>query len=53
MAEIAGAAAAYEVVETTAQIGVGAYMVAKPTAPLKATFTQIASSSEESTKYAS
>ncbi|KAK5171507.1 uncharacterized protein LTR77_004652 [Saxophila tyrrhenica] len=50
MAEAAAAAAVYETVETTAQIGVGAYMVAKPTMPLKATFTQIATSSDDQTK---
>jgi hypothetical protein len=51
MAEAAAAAVAYEAVETTAQVGVGAYMVAKPTMPLKATFKQIASSSDDQTKY--
>ncbi|KAK3706705.1 hypothetical protein LTR37_012549 [Vermiconidia calcicola] len=50
MAEAAAAAAVYEVVETSAQIGVGAYMVAKPTMPLKATFSQIATSSDDDTK---
>ncbi|KAK5115544.1 hypothetical protein LTR62_001203 [Meristemomyces frigidus] len=50
--ELAAAAwAAEEVVSTTVQIGVGAYMVAKPTAPLHATFTQIATSSDDDTKY--
>lgn len=51
MAEAAAVAAVYETVETTAQLGVGAYMVAKPTMPLKATFKQIATSSDDQTKY--
>ena len=50
MAEIGAAAIAYETVETVAQVGVGAYMVAKPTMPLKATFAQIATSSDDQTK---
>ena len=51
MAEAAAAAVAYETVETAAQVGVGAYMVAKPTMPLKATFTRIATSSDDETRY--
>ncbi len=52
MAEIAAAAwAAEEVVSTTAQVGIGAYMVSKPTMPLKATFSQIATSSDDNTRY--
>lgn len=50
MAEAVAAAAVYETVETAAQIGVGAYMVSKPTHPLKATFKQIASSSDDQTR---
>ncbi|TKA64857.1 hypothetical protein B0A55_11749 [Friedmanniomyces simplex] len=51
MAEIAAAAwAVEEVVSTTAQVGVGAYMVSKPTMPMKATFSQIATSSDDNTR---
>ncbi|KAK5725378.1 hypothetical protein LTR15_003564 [Elasticomyces elasticus] len=51
MAEVAAIAwAAEEVVSTTAQVGIGAYMVSKPTLPLKATFTQIATSSDDNTR---
>ncbi|KAK3072067.1 hypothetical protein LTR53_007498 [Teratosphaeriaceae sp. CCFEE 6253] len=51
MAEVAAAAwAVEEVVSTTAQVGIGAYMVAKPTLPLKATFSQIATSSDDGTR---
>ena len=39
-----------ETIETAAQVGVGAYYVAKPTMPLKATFTQIGPATDESTK---
>jgi len=46
----AGLWAAEEVVSTTAQLAVGTYMVAKPTMPLKATFTQIATSSDDNTR---
>lgn len=53
MAEfVAGAWAAEEVVSTTAQVGVAAYMVSKPTMPLKATFAQIASAPDDGTKCA-
>jgi len=38
-------------VSTTAQVGIGAYMVSKPTMPLKATFSQIATSSDDNTRY--
>lgn len=47
----AGAWIAEEVVSTTAQAGVAAYMVSKPTMPLKATFTQIATASDDTTPY--
>ncbi|KAK5131180.1 hypothetical protein LTR08_001266 [Meristemomyces frigidus] len=51
MAEVAVAAYAVgEVIETTAQVGVAAYLISKPTMPLKATFTQIATSSEDKTR---
>nr|XP_023908632.1 uncharacterized protein LOC112020305 [Quercus suber]POF15610.1 tip elongation aberrant protein 3 [Quercus suber] len=51
MAEIvAGAVAVEEVVSYTAYLGVGAYMVSRPTMPLKATFSQIATSSDDSTR---
>jgi len=52
MAEIAAATYAVgEAIETTAQLGVAAYFVSQPTVPLKATFTQIATSSNDSTRY--
>ena len=51
MAEVAaGVWAAEEVVSTTAQVGIGAYMVAKPTMPLKATFNQIATAPDDLTQ---
>lgn len=50
MAEAAAAAIAYEAVETTAQVGVAGYMIAQPTMPLKARFTQIATSSDDETR---
>ena len=50
MAEAAAGVAIYETVETVAQLGVGAYMVAKPTGPLKAQFSQIATSSDDETR---
>lgn len=51
MAEVAaGLWAAEEVVSTGVQAGVGAYMVAKPTMPLKATFTQISPPVDDSAK---
>ena len=52
MADVAaGLYVAGETIETAAQIGVGAYMVTKPTQPLKATFLQIATSSDDETRY--
>lgn len=43
MAEVAaGAYVAAEVVEHTAEAGYAAYVVSKPTLPLKVTFTRIA-----------
>lgn len=47
----AGLWAAEEVVSTGAQIGIAGYMLTKPTMPLKATFTQIATSSDDDTRY--
>ena len=46
----AGLWAAEEVVSTGVQAGVGAYMVAKPTMPLKANFTQIATAKDDETR---
>lgn len=46
----AGLWAAEEVVTTGAQLGVGAYMVAKPTMPLKASFSQIATAKDDDTR---
>lgn len=52
MAEVAaGLYVAGEAVETAIQAGIGAYLVAKPTMPLKATFKQIATSSDDQTRY--
>jgi hypothetical protein len=51
MAEIAaGAYIASEVIEHSAQAGYAAYIVSKPTLPLKATFTRIATASDDHTK---
>ncbi|KAF1917405.1 hypothetical protein BDU57DRAFT_513638, partial [Ampelomyces quisqualis] len=51
MAEIAaGAYIASEVVEHGAQAGYAAYLVSKPTLPLKATFTRIATASDDHTQ---
>jgi len=51
MAEVAAAAwAVGEAIETSAQVAIGAYYVSQPTAPLKATFTQIATSSDDTTR---
>ncbi|KAI7518461.1 hypothetical protein KC331_g21187, partial [Hortaea werneckii] len=51
MAEaVAGLWAAEEAVSTTAQLGVAAYMVSKPSMPLKGVFTQIASASDDETR---
>lgn len=51
MAEAAaGLYVAGEAVETAVQAGVGAYYVAKPTMPLRATFTQVSPATDESIK---
>ncbi|KAM0713866.1 hypothetical protein Q7P37_010828 [Cladosporium fusiforme] len=51
MAEVAaGVWAAEEVVSTTAQVGVAAYMVSQPTMPLKGTFGQIATAPDDHTR---
>ena len=54
MAEVAAGAgvalAAEEVVSTTAQAGVAGYMIAKPTLPLKVTYTMIANATYDSTR---
>jgi hypothetical protein len=51
MAEIAaGAYIASEVIEHGAQAGYAAYLVSKPTLPLKATFTRIATAVDDHTK---
>ncbi|KAF2126049.1 hypothetical protein P153DRAFT_346875 [Dothidotthia symphoricarpi CBS 119687] len=51
MAEIAAVAyVASEVVEHTAEAGYAAYIVSKPTLPLKATFTRIATASDDHTR---
>ena len=51
MAEVAaGLWAAEEVISTTVQAAIGAYMIAKPTMPLKATFTQITASADDGTR---
>ncbi|KAI0477124.1 hypothetical protein GGR56DRAFT_673536 [Xylariaceae sp. FL0804] len=47
---VAGLWAAEEVVSTGVQAGAATYAVAKPTMPLKATFTQIGSTSDDSSK---
>lgn len=46
----AGVWAAEEAVSTTAQAGLAAYAVAKPTMPLKATFSQIAAAKDNETE---
>lgn len=46
----AGAWAVEEVVSTGVQAGVGAYMVAKPTMPLKANFRQIVTTQDDGTR---
>ena len=52
MAEVAaGVWAAEEVVSTGVQAGIAAYMVSQPTMPLKGTFRQIATASDDNTKY--
>ena len=51
MAEIAAGAgivlAVEEVLSTTAQAGVAGYFLAKPTLPLKATFTRVAVANDD------
>jgi hypothetical protein len=52
MAEIAaGAYVAAEVVEHTAEAGYAAYIVSKPTLPLKVTFTRIATATGDTSAY--
>jgi hypothetical protein len=52
-AEIAaGAYIASEVIEHGAQAGYAAYLVSKPTLPLEATFTRIATASDDNTRRA-
>lgn len=51
MAEIAaGAYVAAEFIEHTAQAGYAAYIVSKPTLPLKVTFTRIATASDDESR---
>ena len=53
MAEVAaGVWAAEEVISTGVQAGIAGYAVAKPTVPLKATFSQIASTTKDDSRYA-
>jgi hypothetical protein len=47
----AGVYIASEVIEHGAQAGYAAYLVSKPTLPLKATFTRIATASDDHTKF--
>jgi len=52
MAEVAaGAYVAAEVVEHTAEAGYAAYIVSKPTLPLKVTFKRIATATGDSSAY--
>lgn len=52
MAEVAaGAWVAAEVVEHTAEAGYAAYLVSKPTLPLKVTFTRIATATGDPSAY--
>ena len=52
MAEVAaGAWVAAEVVEHTAEAGYAAYIVSKPTLPLKVTFTRIATATGDPSGY--
>lgn len=52
MAEVAaGAYIAAEVVEHTAEAGYAAYIVSKPTLPLKVTFTRIATATGDTSAY--
>lgn len=54
MAEVAAGAgaalAAEEVISTSVQAGVAGYLVAKPTMPLKVTYTMIAHAEDDSTR---
>ena len=51
MAELAaGAYIASEVVEHTVEAGYAAYIVSKPTLPLKATFTRVATASDDESR---
>jgi hypothetical protein len=51
MAELAaGAYVASEVIEHGVEAGYAAYIVSKPTLPLKATFTRIATAADDHTK---
>ncbi|KAI0509714.1 hypothetical protein F5B22DRAFT_312747 [Xylaria bambusicola] len=51
MAEVAaGLAAAEQIISTGVQAGVSGYAVAKPTMPLKATFSQIASTTQDDSR---
>ncbi|KAI5361604.1 Putative kelch-type beta propeller [Septoria linicola] len=52
MAEAAaiGGVIAYEVAETTVQVGAAGYAIAKPTLPLKASFSQIATAQDDETR---
>lgn len=53
-AELAvGAYLVAEAIEHGAQAGYAAYLISKPTLPLKATFTRIATASDDSTRYIS
>lgn len=47
----AGAYLAAEAIEHGAQVGYAAYLVSKPTLPLKATFKRIATASDDHTRY--
>lgn len=52
MAEVAaGAYIAAEVVEHTAEAGYAAYIVSKPTLPLKVTFTRMATATGDTSAY--
>jgi hypothetical protein len=54
MAEIAAGAgialAAEQVVSTSIQVGTAGYMIAKPTMPLKATFTMVANAEDDASQ---
>lgn len=52
MAELAaGAYVAAEVVEHTAEAGYAAYIISKPTLPLKVSFLRIATASDDESRY--